>query len=259
MSRAICCVPVSPLRVEPSHKSEMVSQQLFGESCEILEPAKDNWIRVRCSYDGYEGWCSESHLTTTDGTDNEQGSHALTPEWVNEIGYNGDPMMVPLGSSLTGMKSGHVDWGRNEVYFKGRAWVPAGAKKDARTIRQLAFTFLNTPYLWGGKSIFGLDCSGYTQTVLKFFDIPLLRDAAQQATQGELVGFLQEARIGDLAFFDNEDGRITHVGILLNDNEIIHSSGKVRVDKIDNLGIIQSENFRRTHKLRLIKRLFPAP
>jgi gamma-D-glutamyl-L-lysine dipeptidyl-peptidase len=273
MSRVICCVPVSPLRAEPSHKTEMVSQQLFGECCDILGTAKDNWVRIRCQYDGYEGWCSESHLTEFDAADYEQGGIAqgggvhdgigkggiaLTPEWISEIGYNGDPMMVPLGSSLTGMKSGHADWTKNQVYFKGRAWIPAGAKKDARTIRQLAFTFLNTPYLWGGKSVFGIDCSGFTQTVLKFFDIPLMRDAWQQAGQGEPVGFLQEARMGDLAFFDNADGRITHVGILLNDHEIIHASGKVRVDKIDNMGIIHSENFKRTHSLRLIKRLFPA-
>jgi hypothetical protein len=262
MSIAICCVPVSPLRAEPSHKSEMLSQQLFGECCEILGTAKDNWIRIRCRYDGYEGWCSESHLTDIDATDYEQGriapgGIALTPEWISEIGYNGDPMMVPFGSSLTGIKNGHADWTKNQVYFKGRAWIPSGAKKDARTIRQLAFTFLNTPYLWGGKSVFGIDCSGFTQTVLKFFDIPLMRDAWQQAGQGEPVGFLQESRMGDLAFFDNADGRITHVGILLNDHEIVHASGKIRVDKIDNMGIIHAESFKRTHSLRLIKRFFP--
>lgn len=103
--------------------------------------------------------------------------------------------------------------------------------------------------------MFGVDCSGFCQMVYRFCNVHLLRDAYQQATQGEVVGFLQEARCGDLAFFDNEEGRITHVGILLNDNEIIHSSVKVRIDSIDNMGIINRDTRQRTHKLRIIKRM----
>jgi cell wall-associated NlpC family hydrolase len=163
-------------------------------------------------------------------------------------------MMVPLGGSLPTIINGHGRWRSNKLHYKGKTWDPATAKKNAGSIRQIACKFLNTPYLWGGKTVFGIDCSGFTQTVLKFFNIPILRDAYQQATQGEPVGFLEEAKMGDLAFFDNEQGKITHVGILLNDHEIIHSSGKVRVDKIDNMGIVHSENFRRTHQLRVIKR-----
>jgi cell wall-associated NlpC family hydrolase len=256
MIRAVCCVPVSPLRAEASHRSEMVSQQLFGECCEVLERVKDNWTLIRCSYDGYEGWCTAGHLTEIDDPDYERGSNGLVPEWVNEIEYNGHPMMLPLGSALTGMRNGHASWRKNKLHYKGKAWDPAAARQDARTIRQLAYKFLNTPYLWGGKSVFGVDCSGFTQTVLKFFNVPLLRDAWQQATQGEPVGFLEEVQTGDLAFFDNEEGRITHVGILLNDHEIIHASVKVRMDKIDNVGIVHAENFERTHRLRMIKRLF---
>lgn len=247
------------MRAEASHKTEMVSQQLFGECCEILEQARDNWTRIRCSYDGYEGWCTTSHLAEIDGPDYEQGGNALTPEWVSELEYNGHPMMTPLGSTLTAMKNGHAVWRKNKLHYKGKVWDPSAAKRDARTIRQLAYKFLNTPYLWGGKSVFGIDCSGFTQTVLKFFGVPLLRDAYQQAVQGESVGFLQEARTGDLAFFDNEEGRITHVGILLNDHEIIHASGKVRVDKIDNMGIVHGESFQRTHPLRIIRRMIPLP
>jgi cell wall-associated NlpC family hydrolase len=110
--------------------------------------------------------------------------------------------------------------------------------------------------LWGGRSVFGIDCSGLTQAVYKFLNIQLLRDANQQATQGELVNFLQEARCGDLAFFDNEEGQIIHVGILLNNQEILHTSGKVRIDKIDNAGIINAETGERTQNLRIIKRYF---
>jgi cell wall-associated NlpC family hydrolase len=114
--------------------------------------------------------------------------------------------------------------------------------------------YLNTPYLWGGRSVFGIDCSGFAQQVYRFFNKHLPRDASQQALQGEVVGFLQEAICGDLAFFDNEEGRITHVGILLDAQTIIHSSGRVKIDKIDNQGIFTTDKGERTHNLRIIKR-----
>jgi cell wall-associated NlpC family hydrolase len=185
----------------------------------------------------------------------DSAAQALTPEWVTALEYNGHPMMVPMGSQLTAMKNGKAKWRKNQVHYKGRIWDPAAAGTDPKSIRQLTYKFLNTPYLWGGKSVFGIDCSGFTQSVFKFMGISLLRDAYQQAGQGEQVGFLEETRTGDLAFFDNDEGHITHVGILLNTNEIIHASGKVRIDKIDNMGIVQSETSERTHHLRLIKRL----
>lgn len=256
MIKAICCVPVSPLRAEPSHRTEMVSQLIFGECCEILEQVKE-WRRVRIQYDGYEGWCTSSHLTEVDQVEYESARTALTPEWVSPLEYNGHPMMVPMGSHLTAMKNGKAQWRKNTVHFKGKTWDPSMPAIDSKSIRQLTYKFLNIPYLWGGKSVFGLDCSGYVQTIYKFLGIPILRDAYQQATQGESIGFLEETRTGDLAFFDNEEGKITHVGLLLNAHEIIHASGKVRIDKIDNMGIVQSENHQRTHHLRVIRRLLP--
>ena len=121
-------------------------------------------------------------------------------------------------------------------------------------IRQAAMKYLDVPYLWGGKSLCGIDCSGFSQQVYRQFGIKLPRDSYQQAEFGEVVGFLLEAKCGDLAFFDNEEGRITHVGIMLSNDQIIHASGKVRIDKIDNQGIINAETGARTHKLRIIKR-----
>jgi cell wall-associated NlpC family hydrolase len=232
----------------------MVSQLIFGECCEIVEQTKE-WSRVRVSYDGYEGWCTGTHLVEIDETEFQAEGTPLTPEWVTSLEYNGHPMMVPMGSHLTAMKNGRAHWRRNQVHYKGKTWDPATAARDAKAIRQLTYKFLNIPYLWGGKSVFGLDCSGFVQTVYKFLGMPILRDAWQQATLGEGIGFLEETRTGDLAFFDNEEGRITHVGILLNPHEIIHASGKVRIDKIDNMGIVRSEDHQRTHHLRTIRRL----
>ena len=129
-------------------------------------------------------------------------------------------------------------------------------KITPKQVKQLVYKFLNTPYLWGGKSVFGIDCSGFSKLVYKLLNVAIPRDAWQQALHGDTVSFLQEAKCGDLAFFDDEEGKIVHVGILLNEHEIIHSSGKVRLDKIDNQGIQNVETKQRTHKLRIIKRYF---
>ncbi len=232
----------------------MVSQLVFGECCEIIGQGKENWIRLRVKYDGYEGWCTSAHVVEVNEEEYESTGCTLAADWVTALEYNGHPMMVPMGAQLTGMKNGKAHWRKNQVHFKGKGWDPAAALTDPKSIRQLTYKFLNSPYLWGGRTVFGLDCSGFTQMIFKFLNVPLLRDASQQAGQGEPVGFLEETKTGDLAFFDNEEGRITHVGILLNSHEIIHASGKVRIDKIDNMGIVQSETFQRTHHLRVIKR-----
>ena len=254
MSYAVCCVPVAPIRIEADHRSEMVSQLLFGECCIITVVEKNGWIKIVNKQDAYTGWCSQSHFQEIDDAQFYQEENNFTADWINKIEYNGHQMWVPFGSTLTAMKNGTVLWRKNTVYFKGNVWEPAVVKQDAETIKQVAFKFLNSTYLWGGKSVFGIDCSGFTQSVYKFLNILLLRDAQQQATQGELIGFLQEARCGDLAFFDNEAEQIIHVGILLSAHEIIHAAGKVRIDKIDNEGIVHAQTGQRTQRLRIIRR-----
>jgi cell wall-associated NlpC family hydrolase len=134
--------------------------------------------------------------------------------------------------------------------------VPSQSDDKAALIHSFAFRYLNVPYLWGGKSVFGTDCSGFVQQVFKMAGIWLPRDSGDQAELGETVEFVQAARLGDLAYFDNEEGRIIHVGIMLNENTIIHSSGYVHVDRIDHAGIIHHLTGARTHKLRIIKRYF---
>ncbi|MCF6404230.1 C40 family peptidase [Chitinophaga filiformis] len=257
MPYAITVVPVMPLRAEPSHKSEIISQALWGECSEIIITGNDGWVKVKCQFDGYEGWATFNHLEIID----EQLFNApythYTTGWVNKVLLNGKPMYVPFGCTVKAGTEPVTNWGKAAVQFEEKLAATGKADTvDTAALTDAAFLYLNTAYLWGGKSVFGVDCSGFTQTVYKTLGIDLLRDAYQQATQGETVDFLQEARLGDLAFFDNAEGRITHVGILLNDHEIIHSSGKVRVDPIDNQGITNTDTGVRTHKLRIIKRFF---
>ena len=248
MTYAICCVPVASIRIAPDHRTEMISQLLFGEYCSITDSEKKGWIKIICKADGYEGWCQLSHVEEIDSLLYNDAAVDLTADWINTIKYKGQEMLVPLGSLLTGKKP--------DFDFAGKIWQPAMAQKDETTIKEIAFKFLNTTYLWGGRSVFGIDCSGFSQAVYKFLNIALLRDAQQQATQGDLVNFVQEARCGDLAFFDNEEGQIIHVGILLGENKIIHSAGKVHIDKIDNQGIVNAVTGERTQRLRIIKRYF---
>lgn len=249
MAFFICVVPVSPMRAEPSHRSEQVSQLLFGELCELLERTKD-FVKIRVVYDNYEGWCQENQLEEVPD-ETHSTNVKLAGDWVNELFFNDQLMHIPFGSSLP--QSGLI--AKNKVEYKGAAIDVEKNSMNKELLQKVSFTFLNTPYLWGGRSVFGIDCSGFTQVVFKFMNIRLLRDASQQVTQGDEVGFLQEVKPGDLAFFDNESGRITHVGILLNSDTIIHASGKVRIDIIDSLGIVNTDTGKRTHKLRLIKRI----
>lgn len=255
MAFVICIVPAAPLRKEDAHRSEMISQLLFGELAEVLEETK-SFTKIRCAYDGYEGWCQSNQLAAIEETKANTFSKEITPDWDTRISINDQPMHIPLGSSTGFLKDGQAVIQKFHMIYKGNSFDPETAVISADAIKAKALQYLNTPYLWGGRSVYGIDCSGFVQQVFRYFNIVLPRDAYQQAGEGEPVGFLQEAQCGDLAYFDNEEGRITHVGILFNQDTIIHASGKVRIDKIDTMGIVNGDTGERTHKLRLIKRYF---
>jgi len=256
MAFVVCRVPVAPLRAEPAHKSEMISQLLLAEAGQVLEETKD-FVKLQCIHDGYEGWCQRSQLVFTDEWTVGTQSNTYTTGWMNTLSINEVMANVPMGTPVIDTTNAQRIAAVLRINYQlVKTWDASTAVPDPKLIHQRATQFLSTPYLWGGRSVFGVDCSGFTQMVFRFFNIPLLRDAYLQATQGEAIGFLQEARCGDLAFFDNAEGRITHVGILLNAHEIIHSSGHVRIDKIDNAGILNTDTGARTHQLRIIKRYF---
>jgi hypothetical protein len=248
-------VPVAPLRIEAAHSSEMVSQILFGELAELLETGK-SFLKVKCLYDGYEGWCQKGQMIQIEESQAELITEKLNAGWTDAIELNNTPMHLSLGSSLGILNNGKAQISKFEITCERTLWDPKQHQPNGELILQTAKKYLNTPYLWGGRSVFGIDCSGFVQQVFRFFGIKLPRDAYQQAMEGELIGFLQEAKCGDLAYFDNIEGKIVHVGILIDSESIIHASGKVRIDKIDNLGIVNTDTGERSHQLRIIKRYF---
>ncbi len=253
MFYAVCIVPVSPMRKEAAHRSEMTSQLLFGEFVEVLGEEK-YFLHVKCLYDGYEGWCQRTQLETVEKNEIVDTQH-FADSFQNKILINNKPAIIPFGSPLYYLGMDAFKWGQYEInYSNPKQNFLNSIPFSCENLKNISFTFLNTAYLWGGKSVFGVDCSGFVQQVFKVFGIKLLRDAYMQTEQGVEINNLSDAVPGDLAFFHNEENRITHVGVLLNNKEIIHASGKVRIDGIDENGIITVEG-ERTHQLHSIKRV----
>lgn len=257
---AICTVSVMPLRSEPSHRSEQVSQLLFGERMEVTEQLPHGWLKIVGEWDGYEGYVKSSQVAQLGYKEYRRPLLSLSASWTNKIGTEDGLFPLSPGSSLFLMKKKAMKWGNKQFQFKGRRHALRNVTPDPGTITKMSMLFMGAPYQWGGRSLMGIDCSGLSQNVYKLLDQPLPRDAWQQAETGSTVHFLQEARCGDLAFFDNEEGRINHVGILLDGQTIVHAtetSGKVVIDAIDTGGIISKSMKQRTHNLRLIKRILP--
>ena len=248
MQYGICNLSIVPLRFEPSDRSELVSQVLYGEHFKILEQRK-SWSKIRLAFDTYEGWVDNKQyleILKNEFDALQKESPKLSSDIVEFItDENNELYTIPLGSSLNGLKLlNHTHDGHTTENIN---------PKDH--IIKTAFIYLNSPYLWGGKTPFGIDCSGFTQMVYKLNGYNLLRDASQQAMQGEALSFIEESEPGDLAFFDNSEGDIVHVGIIMKDNYIIHAHGKVRIDRLDHTGIYNVNKMKHTHKLRVIKKV----
>lgn len=253
MEFEICVVPVMPLRAEPSHKSEMASQLIFGECGIVLDRNDDGWVKIRNQYDHYEGWVTQNQLTPIEEDLYHEPTEEYTSDYLAVIDFSGHPMHIPLGSFLKGIRHGEMKWGKYTATFQDTPLKPGEAPITDKQIRQMAFQFLNTPYLWGGRSIFGVDCSGFTQSVYRLLGKVLPRDAYMQARCGEELKSDQKPHCGDLAFFKTGEGKITHVGLMLNDFEIIHAAGKVRVDKLDDYGIMNVDTGSHSHQLAFIR------
>lgn len=238
MNKGICNVSIAPLRADCSDKSEIVTQLLYGESADIIN-VSNNWTRIRTHYDNYEAWMDTKQITPV-------SDEYLASRKTNLIKEAFQSTMTESGKVLLSMGS--------EVTFETSS--PTRGHDLSESIVNCAKEFLNVPYLWGGKSFFGIDCSGFTQIIYKIHGIKIPRDTYQQAEHGEVLTFIEEAKPGDLAFFENSEGRIIHVGFILADQKIIHAHGKVRIDSLDSSGIFNKDQNKHTHKLRFIRSYF---
>ncbi|MDX2002003.1 MAG: C40 family peptidase [Chitinophagales bacterium] len=256
MEYGICNLSLVPVRAEPSDRSEMTTQLLFGEIFAIQQ-RQQSWLKIRIAHDGYEGWIDEKQYLS------------IPVDYYQQI-LNNEPhialdimqaavsparhVLVLAGSNLPAFDGMNFKLFKEKFVYNGQAIDAYHDRNLDRFIERCALKYLHAPYLWGGRSPFGIDCSGFTQVVFKMLGISIKRDAYQQAEEGFDIDFAGQAAEGDLAFFGNDD-RITHVGIVMNDGKIIHASGRVRIDLLDHFGIYNQELKKYTHKLKVIKRL----
>lgn len=255
MKYAFVNVPAAPVRRKPMHRKEMINQLLFGEAVQVLKTKDDLWVKIRGLHDGYEGWITTTQLEETDELTATAGSSFAAMDLLNTLIVENKIINIPVGSSLPFFADGKGRLGKTVYEFEGKVLKRDEQQPGTALVKQLTQPWLNAPYLWGGRTPLGVDCSGFVQVVFKLMGIDMPRDAWQQAQEGRPVKKFSEARTGDLAFFSSKED-ITHVGILLDNAEIIHASGKVRTDAIDKKGIISADTGETTLKLRAVRRLW---
>lgn len=257
MSYAICSVSVAPIRSGATNKSEQCSQLLFGETVELLERKGRQWAKVRCANDNYVGWVAGNQLApiSQDAFQRYQQHFAFSLELYQPlIGYQ-HCLPVPMGARLPEFDGMRFQFGEEAYTFSGQAVFPEHIQPLPELIVKLARKYLYAPYQWGGRSPLGIDAPGLVQMVYQLAGVTLPREAAQQVHSGETVDFVEQAQAGDVAFFENKTGKVTHCGIILPEDTVIHAHGRVRIDTIDHFGIYDTSTARYTHRLRVTKRM----
>lgn len=255
MKYAVVQVPAVPVRKKPDHRSEMVNQLLFGEAVKVIKEKKELWSKVKSLHDGYEGWVQRAMLLETDELSVSTRSIYVVAEMFGKVKLAAKKLHVPAGSTLPFLENKKGRLGAMQYRFSGNYIKRDECPPSAGRVEELSKPWLGVPYLWGGRTPMGIDCSGLVQVVFKQMGIDLPRDTWQQAEEGKLVKKFKQAKPGDLAFF-TRNGRIIHVGIVLPGQKIIHSSGKVRIDELTKRGIVHAESGKLLVKLERIKRLF---
>lgn len=255
--KGISRIGIVPVRKDCSDRSEMVTQLLFGEHYTITEISNDGkWCRIKVHFDGYEGWIDvkqHQYISKAYFDQINNSDYKISLDLSSTILYKKHPITIVMGSILP-ISTNELFKMEEQLAFNGES-KSLSQKRGFDFIKQTALSYLNAPYLWGGRTPFGIDCSGFTQIVYRINGCYLERDSSEQYKQGEVIQDVDNTKPGDLAFFQNDKGDIVHVGIILEGRKIIHASGKVRVDIIDDEGIKDSKNNIYTHYLAGFQRV----
>lgn len=252
MERFICENVFVPLRSGPSHRSEMLSQILFGERY-LITDRSGSWLKIKTVFDDYPGWIDSDHLQQSADNGTSEGSALNRP--LTCIRNDNTRLVLEAGCDIYDPDFSEKTFraGNNTYKVPGEFGNQFITSKDS--LPETAMKFINSPYIWGGRLACGIDCSGFTQLIYKIHGIAIPRDSRKQAETGTNVDFIDVAGPGDLVFFDNERGSISHTGMILSKGLVIHASGRVRIDRIDHQGIYKHEIKAYSHKLRLIRRI----
>jgi cell wall-associated NlpC family hydrolase len=241
---AICCLTIIPVRANHDDASEIVTQLLFGETVTTIG-IHNQWIKVRISHDSYEGWVDNKQLLKISKETFENFAEIKNRQQENILTLKtpwGEQRILQGSPVLSSKKSFNIDL--NEF-----TWTEKNPTESIKDAVKLALSYSNVPYLWGGRTLFGIDCSGFTQTIYHQLGVQLPRDASQQNLEGKKVAYNQQ-KSGDLAFFKSETtGNIHHVGIVLPDQQIIHAHGRIRIDSLNQTGIFNENKSYYSHKL----------
>ena len=258
MEKGIVLQGYAAMHKDPADTSEMVSQVLFGEQFEILDTIGE-WQLISLDFDGYQGWIAKRviipvHADRVTKKSAVKGYRVVSRLFipVQDKQFN-QQLYLPAGSILPGTSGKVFQLCNREFELASEdGFVSPGPGVDPEAV---GTDLLSIPYLWGGRSGFGFDCSGLTQMLCRIMGRDIPRDCSRQAELGSTVHFKQEIRKGDLAFFYNLENVISHAGMVLEHGRILHASGNVRIDNLDQLGIFNTESGSYTHKLRVIKRM----